>query len=161
MRVASDIAGLCAVALLIGLLGSALTWWGRSDLFDLAGNSREAVKMGTGYLAGPILILVTLPLVLGRSRQVALKRRYRTRIAIAGVLWLVGLAVLLAKVSRLAGYEIEAGTYVAAGLLTVGFFATLAMLPGDLPVVPVDRKGMVRAPATADASPRERSRTGP
>lgn len=37
--------------------------------------------MGTGYFAGPMLILVTLPLVFGRGRQLALKRLYRARLA--------------------------------------------------------------------------------
>lgn len=160
MRLASDIAGLCAVALLIGLLGSGLTWWGRSDLFDLASNSREAVKMDLGYLVGPILIFVTLPLVLGRSRQLALQRYFRARLALAALLWLAGLLILIGKVSGLDGYEIEAGTYVAGGLLVVGFLSTLAMWPVDLPVVQVDRNGMVREPATAAARP-GRSPTGP
>jgi cytochrome bd-type quinol oxidase subunit 2 len=160
VRVASDVAALCAVALLIGLLGSGITWWGRSELFDLASNSREAVKMGLGYLAGPLLILITLPLVLGRSRQVALRRYFRARLAAAALLWLVGLALLIAKVSGLDGYDVEAGTYVAAGLLCLGFCATVAMWPGDLPIVRVDRNGMVREPATAGAQP-ARSPTGP
>jgi hypothetical protein len=145
VRLASDIAGLCAIALLIGLLGSGLTWWGRSTLFDLASNSHEAVKMGLGYLAGPILILVALPLVLGRARQVALKRYYRARIGLSALLWVAGFVVLVAKVSGLDGYDIEAGAYVAGALLILGFLSTLAMWPGDLPVVRVDRKGMVRS----------------
>lgn len=160
VRVASDVAGLCAVGLLLGLLGSGLTWWGRSDLFDLASSSLETVKMGMGYLGGPILILVVLPLVLGRKRQVALVRFFRARIVLAALLWLAGLAILVAKVSGLEGFEIEAGTYVAGGLLVLGFLATLAMWPADLRVVAVDRNGMVRAVPTA-AGPPARSRTGP
>lgn len=160
MRIASDVAALCAVALLLGLLGSGFTWWGRSDLFDLASNSRESIKMGLGYLVGPILILVMLPLVLGRSRQLALCRYFRARLALAALLWLVGLVVLVAKVSGLDGYDIEAGTYVAAALLVLGLLSTLAMWPIELPVVNVDRNGMVREPATA-AAPPARSPTGP
>jgi quinol-cytochrome oxidoreductase complex cytochrome b subunit len=161
VRLASDVAGLCAVALIIGLLGSGLTWWGRSELFDLASNSREAVKMGLGYLAGPVLILITLPLVLGRSRQLALRRYFRARLALAALLWAIGLGVLAAKVTGLEGYEVEAGTYVAAGLLALGFFSTLAMWPARLEVVRVDRNGMVRAPVRTAPAPPGRSPTGP
>lgn len=159
MRVASDIAGACAVLLLLGLLGAAFTWWGRSDLFDLAGNSRQAVKLDAGFLVGPVLILVTLPLVVGRARQVALKRLFRTRLVVAALLWAAGLAILLAKVSGLDGYTLEGGTYVSTALLVLGLLSTLAMWPGDLRVVKVDRKGMVRDPARAGARP-ERSPTG-
>ena len=160
VRLGSDVAALCAVGLLIGVLGSGFTWWGRSDLFDLASNSRQTVKMGLGYLAGPILILVTLPLVLGSSRQVALKRYFRARLALAAALWLVGLGVLVAKVTDLDGYTVKAGTYVAAGLLILGLLATLAMWPRHLRLVGVDRNGMVRAAPTAREQP-ARSPTGP
>jgi hypothetical protein len=154
VRLASDVAGICAALLLIGLLGTAFTWWGRSDLFDLASNSREAIKIDTGFLVGPILILVALPLVVGRARQVALARRFRTRLAVAALLWAIGLALLLGRVAGLDdSYELEAGFYVSAGLILLGLLATLAMWPRDLPVVQVDRKGMVREPTVA-ASPR-------
>lgn len=154
VRLASDVAGICAVLLLIGLLGTAFTWWGPSDLFDLASNSLESVKIGTGFLVGPVLILVALPLVIGRARQVALKRYFRTRLAIAALLWLAGLLILIVKVASLdSSYTLEAGFYVSAGLLALGFLSTLAMWPGDLPVVQVDRKGMVRE-TTAAAAPR-------
>jgi hypothetical protein len=160
VRLGSDVAALCAVFLLIGLLGSGLTWWDRSDFFDLASNSRQTVKMGLGYLAGPILILVTLPLVLGSARQVALKRWFRARLALAGALWLAGLAILLARVTGLDGFEVKAATYIAAGLLILGFLATLAMWPWDLRVVRVDRNGLVRDPMAAAVRP-ARSQTGP
>jgi len=160
VRLASDVAGLAAVLLLIGLLGTALTWWGRSDLFDLANNSREAVKIGTGFLVGPMLILIALPLVIGRARQLALTRYFRARLVVAALLWLAGLTILLAKVAGLDGYELEAGAYVSAGLMTVGLVATLAMWPGELPVVKIDRNGMVRRPMAA-AAPRSHSPTGP
>jgi hypothetical protein len=161
VRLASDLAGLCAVLLLVGLLGSALTWWGRSALFDLAASSGETVKIGVGFLAGPALILIVLPLVLGRARQVALKRYFKTRLAIAALFWLAGLVALVVRVAGLdASYDIEAGTYVSAGLLIVGLLSTLAMWPGDLPVAQVNRKGRVREP-TAAAAPRGRSPTGP
>lgn len=144
VRLASDVATLCAVGVLIGLLGSALTWWDRSALFDLAQNSREVVKMGTGYLAGPILILVALPLVFGRARQVALKRWFRARLLLAAALWVLGIGVLVDRVSGLDGYTIGAGTYVTSGLLGLGLLATLAMWPANLPEVAVDRLGHVR-----------------
>lgn len=147
VRLASDVAALCAAGLLIGLLGSGLSWWGRSALFDLADNSLQVVKMGTGYFVGPMLILVTLPLVFGRARQVALKRWYRARLVLAAVLWAVGLVVLIAKVSDLEGFTIKAGTYVTGGLLVVGLLATLAMWPLGVPTVKVDRKGMQRVAA--------------
>lgn len=154
VRLASDVAGLCAVLLLVGLLGTALTWWGRSDFFDLASSSGEAIKIDTGFLAGPVLILVALPLVLGRARQVALKRHFRARLLIAALLWIAGLTILVAKVAGLDdGYTLEAGTYVSAGLMILGLVSTLAMWPGDLPVVQVDRKGMERG-LVRPASPR-------
>jgi hypothetical protein len=49
---------------------------------------------------------------------------------------------------------------VCAVLLLVGLLATLAMWPGDLPVVRVNNKGTVREP-TAAAAPRGRSLTDP
>ena len=144
VRLASDVAALCVAGLLIGLLGAAVTWWGRSDLFDLASEPRQVEKLGTGYFAGPVLILVTLPLVFGRGRQVALKRWFRARIAAAALLWIVGLLVLVNRVSGLDGYTIEAGTYVVGGLLVLGLLSTLAMWPSGLGEVSVDREGHVR-----------------
>ena len=145
VRFASDVAGLCAALLLVGLLGTAFTWWGRSDLFDLASNSLEAVKIGTGFLVGPILILIALPLVVGRARQLALRQHFKTRLAIAGLLWLAGLGALLARMASLDGsYSPEAGFYVSGGLMLLGLISTVAMWPRDLPVVKIDRNGMVR-----------------
>jgi hypothetical protein len=161
VRLASDIAGICAALLLVGLLGAAFTWWGRSALFDLASNSREAVKIGAGFLVGPALILIVLPLVLGRARQLALRRWFRARLLLAALLWTAGLVTLAVKVAGLdASYDLEAGTYVSAALLLIGLVSTLAMWPGDLALVQVNRKGTVREP-TAAAGPRERSPTGP
>ena len=144
VRLASDVAALCVVGLLVGLLGAAVTWWGRSDLFDLASEPRQVEKLGTGYFAGPVLILVTLPLVFGRARQVALKRWFRARLAAAALLWIIGILVLVDKVTGLDGYTIEAGTYVVGGLLALGLLATLAMWPRGLGEVRVDREGHVR-----------------
>lgn len=161
MRWASDVAGTCAVLLLIGLLGAAFTWWGRSALFDLASSSLQSVKIGTGFLAGPVLILIVLPLVFGRSRQLALRRYFRARLVIAALLWAAGLIALFVKVSGLdSSYDLAAGTYVSAGLMLTGLLSTLAMWPGGLPVVQVNNKGTVREP-TAAAAPRGRSLTGP
>jgi hypothetical protein len=161
VRLASDVAGICAGLLLIGLLGSALTWWGRSALFDLAASPGTTVKIDPGFLVGPALILITLPLVLGRARQLALKRYFRTRLVAAALLWLAGLVALLVRVAGLdSSYAIEAGAYVSAGLLLLGLASTLAMWPGDLEVVQVNQKGTAREPTVA-AAPRERSQTGP
>lgn len=161
MRFASDVAGACAVLLLVGLAGAAFTWWGRSALFDLASNELETVKIDTGFLVGPVLILITLPLVIGRARQVALTRLFRTRLLVAALLWVAGLVVLVAKVTGLdSSYSLEAGTYVSGGLMLLGLAATLAMWPGDVAVAQVNRNGLVREP-TAAAGPRERSPTGP
>ena len=147
VRLASDVAALCAAGLLIGLLGSGLTWWDRSALFDLASNSRQVVKLGLGYLVGPIAILAVLPLVFGRGRQLGLKHLFKARLLLAGALWVAGLIVLVAKVSNLDGYTIGAGTYVAAGLLVVGLLSTLAMWPTGLSLVKIDRQGMERVAA--------------
>jgi len=152
VRLASDVAAICAVLLLIGLLGAGFTWWERSALFDLASNSLQTVKIGTGFLVGPVLILIVLPLVLGQARQVALKRLFRARLLLAALLWVAGLVILVAKVSGLdSSYDVEAGTYVSAGLMLLGLTATLAMWPGNLPVVTVDGKGLVREPTVAAA----------
>lgn len=159
VRLASDVAGGCAVLLLVGLIGTTLSWWGRSSLFDLASNPLQVVKIDPGWLVGPALILIVLPLVIGRARQLALKRLFRTRLVAAALLWAAGLVALLAKVNSLdSSYHVKAGTYVSAGLLIVGLVSTLAMWPGDLPVVRVNRKG---TEPTAAAGPRERSPTGP
>ena len=97
--------------------------------------------------AGPVLILIALPLVFGRARQVVLKRWLRRRLLFAAALWIVGLVVLVDRVSGLEGYTIDAGTYVTAGLLGLGLLATLAMWPAGLPEVSVDRLGHVRETA--------------
>jgi hypothetical protein len=152
VRLASDVAGICAVLLLVGLIGTAFTWWGRSALFDLASNELGVVKIDTGFLVGPALILVALPLVIGRARQLALKRLFRARLLLVALLWVAGLTILVAKVTSLdSSYDVEAGTYVSAGLMLLGLLATLAMWPGDLPVVKIDRNGLVREPTVAAA----------
>jgi len=95
-----------------------------------------------GFLVGPALILITLPLVFGRSRHLALKRYFRERLVAAALLWAAGLVALIVRVSGLdSSYAIEAGTYVSPGLLLTGLLSTLAMWPGDLPIMQVNRKG--------------------
>lgn len=149
VRLGSDVASLCAAGLLIGLLGSALTWWDRSALFDLAESSLQTVKIGTGFLIGPVAILAAMPLVLARPGQVALTRFYRTRILLTAALWIAGLVILVAKVSALDGYTLRGGTFVSGGLLIVGLIATLTMWPSGLEVVSVNRKGLVRRMRTS------------
>jgi cytochrome bd-type quinol oxidase subunit 2 len=147
--IASNVASLCAAGLLIGLIGSGLTWFDRSALFDLAQNSLGTVKIGLGFLAGPVAIIFAMPFVFARPHQTTLTRLYRTRILVAAALWVAGLVILISKVSDLDGYTLTAGTYVAAGLLLVGLGATLAMWPSGLEVVAVNRKGVIRGPASA------------
>jgi hypothetical protein len=61
------------------------------------------------------------------------------------LLWLISLGLPIARIATLdSTYTLEAGTYVSAGLMVMGLFSTLAMWPGDLPVVRIDRNGMVR-----------------
>jgi undecaprenyl pyrophosphate phosphatase UppP len=161
MRLASNVASLCAALLLIGLVGAAFTWWGRSALFDLASNSLETVKIGTGFLVGPALILILLPLVFGLPRQLARARFYRARLVAASLLWAAGLWALAARLATLdSSYSVEPGAYISAGLMLVGLVSTLAMWPGRLELVEVNRNGTVRDPMAASA-PRERSPTGP
>lgn len=95
-------------------------------------------------MAGPVLILVALPLVFGLPRQVALTRLFRPRLILAATLWIAGLVILIGKVSDLDGSTLEAGTFVTGGLVVMGFLATLAMWPSGLQVVMVDRAGRVR-----------------
>jgi hypothetical protein len=92
--------------------------------------------------------------VIGRRRPLARRRYFKTRLAVAALLWLAGLGALLARMASLDGtYSPEAGFYVSGGLMLLGLTATLAMWPGALTVVKVDRNGMVRRP-TAAAAPR-------
>ncbi len=145
--IGSEVASICAAGLMIGLIGSGLTWFDRSALFDLADNSLDSVKIGLGFLAGPVAILFALPLVLGRSGEAVPTRLYRTRILVAVALWAAGLVVLVAKVSDLDGYTVQAGTYISGGFLVVGLLATLAMWPNGLKVVAINPKGVVRPTA--------------
>lgn len=149
VSIASWIASICAAGLLVGLLGSGLTWFDRSALFDLAQNSLGTVKIGLGFLAGPAAILIVMPFVLARPGETSLTRLYRTRIFAAAALWIAGLVILISKVADLDGYSVTAGTYVSAGLLGTGLLATLAMWPRGMEVVAINRKGLIRGPAGA------------
>jgi len=112
-------------------------------------------------LASDVAGLCALPLLLGRRRQLALREHFRTRLVIAALLWLAGLIALLARMAALdSSYSPEAGFYVSGGLMLLGLVSTLAMWPGDLPVVKIDRNGTVRE-ATAAGAPRSHSPTGP
>ena len=151
VRLASDVASACAIALLIGLLATAFTWNDRVALFDLARSELQVVKLGLGYLAGPLLILAVLPLVLGRSRQVGNNRRCRERLALGAALWIAGLGILFGKLSDLGpAFTAQAGAYVTAALLVAGLVATLLMWPRGLDIVRVDRGGAVRTPPAPD-----------
>ena len=119
------------------------------------------MKIDTGFLVGPALILVLPLLVFGRSRQLAFKRYFRARLLTAAFLWAAGVVTLIVKVAALdSSYAIEAGTYVSAGLMSLGLASTVAMWPGDLEVVQVNSEREVRDPTVA-SGPRERSPTGP
>jgi hypothetical protein len=142
--VASIVAQVCAAGLLIGVLGSVFTWDHSSAVFDFADSPHGLAKPELGYLFGPALILIALPLVRHRKPHVAFVRRYRVRLGIALALWLVGLVALLTHLAGLNDeYTLQAGAYVAPALLIVGLLATLAMWPAGLPTGLFDRRGRV------------------
>jgi hypothetical protein len=142
--VASIVAQVCAAGLFVGVLGSVFTWDERSALFDLANSPHGISKPQLGYLFGPALILIALPLVRHRRPRVAYTSRYRTRLAIALALWTIGLVRLFTHLSGLDGeYTLQAGAYVATTLIAVGLLATLAMWPAGLRTGLFDRRGGV------------------
>lgn len=144
VHVASIVAQVCAAGLFAGVLGSVLTWDERSAVFDLASSPRGISKPELGYLFGPALILIALPLVRHRPPRVAYTGRYRERLGIAALLWAVGLALLLDHLTGLGGeYTLQAGAYVATALIVVGLLATLAMWPAGLRTGHFDRRGEV------------------
>jgi hypothetical protein len=148
--VASIVAQVCAAGLFVGVLGSVFTWDESSAVFDLANSPHGISKPELGYLFGPALILIALPLVRHRQPRVAYTSRYRTRLAIALGLWIVGLVLLLAHLAGLDGeYTFRAGAYVASALMAVGLLATLAMWPAGLRTGLFDRRGGVEIPADA------------
>lgn len=142
--VAGVVAQLCAAGCFVGVIGAIFTWDETSALFDFANSPHGISKPELGFLFGPALILVLLPVVRRRGPHVAYARRYRARIAAAAALWLVGLAVLLSHLTGLdSEYDLQAGAYVALTLLTAGLLATLAMWPAGLRTGLLDRRGRV------------------
>ena len=141
---ASIVARLCAAGLFIGVLGAAFTWGKHSALFDLANSPHGTAKAELGYLFGPALILILLPLVRRREPHVAYTSRYRARLAAAALLWVIGLALLLNHLIGLdSEYTLQAGAYVATALMALGLVATLAMWPANLRTGRFDRRGSV------------------
>jgi len=139
---ASVAAQVCAAGLTIGVLGSIFTWDEHSALFDLANSPHGASKPELGYLFGPALILIALPLVRHREPHVAYVRYYRLRLAAAAVFWLLGLGLLLGHLAGLdSEYTLQAGAYVATALMVGGLLATLAMWPAGLATGLFDRRG--------------------
>jgi len=144
--VAGIVAQLCAAGCFVGVLGAIFTWDEHSALFDFANSAHGISKPELGFLFGPALILVLLPVVRRRGRHVAYTRRYRARVAAAAALWLVGLVVLLAHLAGLdSEYSLQAGAYVGTTLISAGLIATLAMWPAGLRTGAIDRRGAVRA----------------
>jgi hypothetical protein len=142
--VAGVVAQLCAAACFVGVIGAIFTWGRHSALFDFANSPHGVAKAELGFLFGPALILLLLPVVRRRGPHVAYTRRYRARVAGAAALWLVGLAVLLNHLAGLdSEYTLQAGAYVATTLISVGLLATLAMWPVGLRAGLLDRRGGV------------------
>lgn len=139
---ASVIAQVCAAGLTIGVLGAIFTWDEHSALFDLANSPHGISKPELGYLFGPALILIALPLVRHREPHVSYVSYYRIRLGAAGLLWLIGLALLLGHLAGLDGeYSLQAGAYVATALMVGGLLSTLAMWPAGLTTGLFDRRG--------------------
>lgn len=142
--VASVVAQVCAAGLVIGVLGSIFTWGHSSALFDFADSPHGLAKPELGYLFGPALILLALPLVRHREPHVAYVERYRLRLGIALALWVAGLVTLLVHIGGLSDeYTLKTGAFVAPALLVVGLAATVAMWPTGLSRGLFDRRGGV------------------
>jgi len=147
----SLVAQVCAAALTIGVIGSIATWDHSSALFDFADSPHGVSKPELGFLFGPALILVLLPIVRRRKPRVAYVRRYRVRLGIALALWVAGLIALVVHLAGLNDeYTLKAGAYVASVLIVTGLIATLAMWPNGLATGVFDRRGEV-APAPESA----------
>jgi len=142
--VASVVAQVCAAGLLVGVLGAIFTWGRSSALFDLADSPHGISKPELGYLFGPALILLVLPIVRHRRPHVAYVARFRLRLGAALALWAIGLALLLRHLTGLGDeYTGRAGAYIAPALISVGLLATLAMWPAGLATGLFDRRGGV------------------
>jgi hypothetical protein len=146
---AAIVAQICAAGLFVGVLGAIVTWGKSSALFDLADSPHGVDKAQLGFLFGPALILILLPLVRHRTPHVAYTERYRLRLGAALALWAIGLASLLAHLAGLGGeYTLEAGAYIAVPLIAIGLLASAAMWPAGLRTASVDRRGEVVTEAT-------------
>lgn len=140
--VAAIVAQVCAAGLFIGVLGAIFTWDEHSAVFDLANGPHGSAKAELGYLFGPALILILLPLVRHRAPHVAFAGRYRERLAAATMLWVIGLVLLVTHLTGLEDeYTLQLGAYVAPALIGIGLLATLAMWPAGLARVKMDRRG--------------------
>ena len=154
IRGAGIIARLCAAFLFAGFVGSLATWGKQNSIFEMASTNTETYRPGPGYVVGPALILLLLPLVRKINPGFAYKRLYRARVVIAALLFATGLAVLAVNLTQLdPGYTTKAGTYIAAALLTVGMVAATTMWPAGLASVRVDRAGRVEGAAPGTPPP--------
>jgi len=148
---ASVVAQVCAALLFVGVIGAIVTWGKHSAIFDFANSPHGTSKAELGYLFGPALILILLPLIRRRPPHVAYTRRYRERLAAAVLLWIVGLALLLDHLAGLdSEYSLQLGAYVAPALIVGGLVASLAMWPLGLSTGQLDRRGDV-VPAASGA----------
>jgi hypothetical protein len=148
--VASIVAQACAACLFIGVLGAVFTWNHHSAVFDFANSPHGTSKPELGYLFGPALILIALPLVRHRKPHVAYSARYRERLVAAALLWAIGLALLLDHLTGLSGdYTLQFGAFVAPALIVAGLLATLAMWPLGLEAGQFDRRGTIDPPDPA------------
>jgi hypothetical protein len=162
VRAASIVTRLSAVLLFLGFVGSLLTWGKHKSIFELASSPSETARPGLGYVLGPALIMLLVPLVrrlptarIGENPWFAYSRRYRTRVVIAAVLFVAGLVILAVNLAQLkADFTFRAGSYIAAALLLVGLGATLAMWPSDLATMDVGQAGPARTapPVRGDGS---------
>ncbi len=145
------VARVCAVGVILGLLGGLATWGDTSALFDIS--NRESVtatefnKPPLGFLVGPVLIFIALPRIRGRAPKISFKEGYSRRLWITIGLWSVGLVALIvtAIVTANDGFTIRGGTYIGGTLMLVGLLGTLAMWPKDLEVVQADSTGKVKS----------------
>jgi len=141
---AGIVAQACAAGLFIGVIGAILTWGKSSALFDLADSPHGIDKAQLGFLFGPALVLVLLPLVRRRPPHVTYTERYRLRVGAALVLWAIGLVSLLTHLAGLSSeYTLQAGAYIAVPLIAIGLLATAAMWPAGLRTASFDRRGEV------------------
>lgn len=169
LRVAAIVARIAAFLLFAGFLGSLFTWGKEHSIFEMASNSVETARPGVGYVVGPLLIVLLVPLVrrmplarTGENPWLAYKSAFRVRIAIVTLLYFAGIVALAVSVVQLdPSYAIKAGTYAAAALLSAGLVATLAMWPAGLPTIRVDRGGRVPANTPREGGEPEGEAPGP